>query len=319
MLSYVARRVLEVVPLIVVILTVNFVILHVAPGDPVFLFIQGGEGTTVEYVEMIRHRLGLDRPLAAQLGIFIANAFRGDLGYSYFYQESVTAVIAERMPVTFLLVALATFFAAVIGILMGAIAGAHPYSAADRINTVVAVFGYSIPVFWLGQLLIIAFSICLGILPTGGIPIQAVGGGGFLDWLSHLVLPVSCLTVVQLALVARITRAAMLEVINMDYITNARAKGLSECVITLKHALRNAVLPVVTVVNLNFSRLLTGAMLIETVFSWPGLGRMMLESLLRRDYPVLIGLLIVLSTGVVCINLITDVLYAYLDPRIVYE
>jgi peptide/nickel transport system permease protein len=319
MLAYIIRRILGAIPLILLVLVINFIILHLAPGDPVFLFIQGGAGVTAEYVEQVRKMLGLDKPLGEQLLIFIINVFRGDLGFSHFYQRPVINVIAERMPITFLLVILSTLFAATAGIILGVFAGRHPYSLIDRINTVVAVFGYSIPIFWFGQLLIITFSIYLNILPTGGIPTRAMGEGSLLDWLSHLVLPVFTLGVIQLALAARITRASMLEILGMDYITSARAKGLKESIVTFKHALRNAVLPVLTVISVNFAFLFAGAMITETVFSWPGLGRMMFESLYRRDYPILMGLLIVTSTGVIVINLITDLMYAYLDPRVVYE
>lgn len=319
MWAYIVRRLLQAIPLILLVLVINFVILHVAPGDPVSFFVQGGTGATLEFVESIRKQFGLDKPLGVQLAIFLKNMFQGDLGYSLYYQDSVIRVIWERMPVTFLLVGLSMLFAAVGGIGLGVLAGKRPYSTIDRINTVVAVLGYSIPVFWFGQMLIILFAINLKILPTGGIPIAALGRGGFVDWCRSLVLPVIALGVVQLALVARITRANMLEILGADYVTSARAKGVRESVITVKHALRNAILPVVTVISVNFGFVLTGAMLTETVFTWPGLGRMMLDSLMRRDYPVLMGLLIVMSVGVVILNLLTDLLYAYLDPRIVYN
>jgi peptide/nickel transport system permease protein len=289
-----------------------------APGDPVSFFVQGGTGATPEFVEEIRKQFGLDKPLGLQLAIFLKNVVRGNLGYSLYYQESVIRVIGERMPVTLLLVGLSTLFASIVGITLGAFSGKRPYSIVDRINTVVAVFGYSIPVFWFGQMLIILFAIYLKILPTGGVPIAALGRGTFVNWSRSLVLPVIALGVVQLALIARITRANMLEILGSDYIITARAKGLRESVVTFKHALRNAILPVVTVISVNFGFFITGAMLVETVFAWPGLGRMMLDSLLRRDYPVLMGLLIVMSVGVIIINLLTDLLYAYLDPRIVY-
>ncbi len=319
MLAYVVRRLLQAIPVILLILVTNFVILHMAPGDPVSFFVQGGTGATEEFVESIRKQFGLDKPLGVQLIVFLKNMLRGNLGYSLYYQDSVIRVIGERMPVTFLLVGLSTLFAAVGGIGLGVLAGRRPYSTIDRINTLVAVLGYSIPVFWFGQMLILLFAINLKIFPTGGIPIAALGHGGFVDWCRSLVLPVVGLGVVQLALVARITRANMLEILGADYVTAARAKGLRESVIMIKHALRNAILPVVTVISVNFGFVLTGAMLTETVFTWPGLGRMMLDSLMRRDYPVLMGLLIVMSVGVITLNLLTDILYAYLDPRIIYK
>ena len=319
MLAYIIRRILGAVPLILLVVSINFVIIHLAPGDPVFLFIQGGAGTTVEYVEQVRKTLGLDKPLGEQFLIFIKDICRGKLGYSHFYQRPVKDVIVERLPITLLLVILSTIFASVAGIILGVFAGTRPYSPVDHINTFVAVSGYSIPTFWLGQLLIIVFSIHLNLLPTGGIPTRFTGGVGFMSWLRHLVLPVLSLGFIQLALTARVMRASILEVLGMDYIVSARAKGLKESVVIFKHAFRNAVLPVVTVISVNFAFQFTGAMIIETVYSWPGLGRMMFEAIFRRDYPVLMGLLIVSSVTVIVVNLVTDILYAYIDPRIVYE
>jgi len=319
MFGYIIRRVLGAIPLILLVLVMSFTILHIAPGDPVFLFIQGGAGTTVEYVERIRAKLGLDKPLGEQLVVFIVNIFHGDLGFSHFYQHPVSEIIVERLPITFSLVILSTLFAAMAGITLGAFAARHPYSLIDTANTVIAVSGYSIPQFWLGQLLIIVFAVHLHVLPTGGIPIRALGNVSLLDWVQHFTLPVLSLAFIQLALVARVTRASMLEILGMDYITSARAKGVKERTVLFKHALRNAILPVLTVISVNFAFQFAGAMIIETVFSWPGLGRMMFESVFRRDYPVLMGLLVVTSVGVIVINLLTDLLYAYLDPRVVYE
>jgi peptide/nickel transport system permease protein len=316
MAPYIIRRIAGAFPVVLLVLVLNFLILHLAPGDPVFIFIQGGGEVTEEYVQQIRERLGLDKPLAEQFFIFIGNVFKGNLGFSHFYQQPVIKVIFERIGRTFLLVGLAILFAAILGISLGVLAASYPYSPIDYTNTVIAVFGYSIPTFWFGQLLILIFGVFLRVLPVGGVPIIR---RGLLDWASHLVLPVTCLGVYQLALIARLTRANMREVLNMDYVMVARAKGLKEGSVILKHALRNASLPVVTAIGLNFASLLTGAVVTETVFGWPGLGRLMFESLYRRDYPVLLGLLIIMSIGVVIINLLVDVLYALLDPRIHYD
>jgi len=319
MSAYILRRILGAIPLIFLVLVINFLILHLAPGDPVFFFIQGGAGTTEEYVAQIRQMLGLDRSLGEQFLIFMKNLVQGDLGYSHFYQRPVFDLIIERLPITFLLVILSTIFASVAGIILGTFAGTKPYSAVDHINTSVAVFGYSIPTFWLGQLLIIGLSIHLDIFPTGGIPSRFTGGVGIIEWIRHLILPVISLGFVQLALAARVMRASTLEILGMDYILTARAKGLKESVVIFKHALRNAVLPVLTVTSVNFAFQFTGALIIETVYSWPGLGRMMFESVFRRDYPILMGLLIVSSIAVIVVNLIADLLYGYVDPRIVYD
>jgi len=282
----------------------------------VFIFIQGGGEVTEEYVQQIRERLGLDKPLVEQFFIFMGRVFKADLGFSHFYQQPVTRIIFRRMGRTFLLVGLAISFAAIVGVALGVLAASYPYSPIDYANTVIAVFGYSIPTFWFGQLLILIFAVLLGALPTGGVPMIR---RGVLDWAAHLVLPVTCLSVYQLALIARLTRANMREVLSMDFIMVARAKGLQEKTVILKHALRNASLPVVTAIGLSLSSLVTGAVVTETVFGWPGLGRLMVESLHRRDYPVLLGLLLLMSIGVVITNLLVDMLYALLDPRIRYD
>jgi len=316
MTAYILRRVAGAFPVVLFVLALNFLILHLAPGDPVFIFIQGGGEVTEEFVQAIRARLGLDKPLGEQFFIFIGNVFRGDLGFSHFSQQPVLQMIAERVGRTFLLVGLAIFFAALFGITLGVLAASYPYTPIDYANTVAAVFGYSIPTFWLGQLLLLVFGVFLRVLPMGGIPIVDLSLSA---WAARLVLPVTCLSVHQLALIARLTRATMREVLHKDYIVMARAKGLRDRTVILKHALRNASLPVVTAIGLNFASLLTGAVVTETVFGWPGLGRLTVESLHRRDYPVLLGLLIVMSLGVVVINLLVDLLYAFLDPHIHYD
>ncbi|MBI4279627.1 MAG: ABC transporter permease [Armatimonadetes bacterium] len=320
MVAYTIKRILGAFPLVLAVVVINFALLHLAPGDPVYVFLQGGAGeVTEQYVQQMRRQLGLDKPLAEQLVVYVAGVLRGNLGYSHFYQSPVFQIIVERMPVTYLLVLLSTLFAAIAGIALGVSAANHPHAFVDRVCTVTAVFGYSIPVFWLGQLLIIAFSVYFSIFPTGGIPASALGQGGLLDWALHLTLPVVCLGVIQLTLVARVTRASMLEIYGMEYIVSARAKGLSNMTVTLKHSLRNAFLPIVTVISMDFAFQIAGAMVTETVFSWPGLGRLMFDSVLRRDYPVLMGLLILTSVSVIVINLVTDIFYAYLDPRVVYQ
>jgi len=318
MLLYVLRRIIQAIPLLFLVIVVMFCMIHLAPGDPVSLFIQGAPGATPEFVQQMRESLGLDKPIGVQLVRYLGRVVQLDLGYSFFYQQRVDRMIAERLPLTLLLVAIATVVASVAGVALGSLAAAHPYSAIDVLNTVIAVVGYSIPVFWLSQLLIIVFSMSLHVFPTGGVPFRALGGVGLLDWTRYLTLPVISLAVLQLALVTRVARAAMLETLGTEYVKAARARGLAERTILWKHALRNAFLPVLTVITLNFSFQIGGALLVETIYSLPGMGRMMLDSLLRRDYPVLVGMLIVLSAIVMLVNLITDILYALLDPRIVY-
>jgi len=318
MLLYVGKRLVGAVPLIFVILIVNFVFIHLAPGDAVSYFIGAGTGVTEEYVQGLRVELGLDRPFAEQLVRYLNGVCKGNLGYSFIYQQPVLRLIMQRMPLTLLLISGAMVIASMTGVTMGVFVSLHRGSFFDFAVSAAALAGYSIPVFWLAQILILIFALKLGWFPTGGIS-SLKGNWTLFDFLLHLTLPVVSLSIMQLAMVLRMTRASMLEVLGLDYVTTARAKGLKERVVIYRHVTRNALLPVVTVVTMNFSALLSGSVLIETVYSWPGLGRLLFESVLRRDYPIIMGLLVVMSIGVILINLVTDISYMFLDPRIVYK
>jgi peptide/nickel transport system permease protein len=315
--SYVLSRILQAIPLIFVVIVLNFVLIHTAPGDPI-VFIAGEFGDP-EYYDMMRAHYGLDKPIHERLVMYIGNVLKGDLGRSYFFRQPVIQVIAERIPATLLLMGTAALLASVLGIVVGVVSSSKPYSIRDNLITAGSLMGYSLPVFWLAQMLLIVLALWLGIFPAQGITslrIDLTGIEYVLDVLHHLVLPASSLAIYHLALIARLTRANMLEVLQEDYITTAFSKGLSERRIVYRHALKNALLPVVTVIGMELGFMIAGAVLTETVYSWPGLGRLMYDSIYTRDYPVLMGLFIVISISVIIANLATDIVYGLLDPRI---
>jgi peptide/nickel transport system permease protein len=318
---YSVRRIIQAVPLLLGIIVLNFLLIHLAPGDPVTIFL-GDLGTSQEYVQAVRARLGLDRPLPVQLALYLGNVVTGDLGFSYVNQEKVLILILERVPATLLLVGTALAFASVIGVVMGVMSARKPYSLTDNLNAFLALIGYSIPVFWFGQLLLMAFSLQTGLFPAQGmVSLRRIptGFGYLLDVAHHLVLPAIALGLRYLVVNSRYARASMLEVLGLDYIRTARAKGVPERRVFYRHALRNALLPVTTLLGINVGVIFAGAVLTEAVFAWPGLGMLMLNSVYARDYPVLMGLLVVVSTMVILANLATDLLYAVLDPRIQLE
>ncbi|MGE3064682.1 MAG: ABC transporter permease [Hyphomicrobiaceae bacterium] len=318
---YVVRRILQAIPLIFVIILINFVLIHSAPGDPVD-FLIGGNEATPEYIEGLRREFGLDQPLMTQLATYLVKFVHFDLGYSLRFREPVLSLILGRMPATFLLMGTALVFSSVVGILLGVIAAQRPYSLRDHAATFVSLAGYSMPVFWLGQIMLIVFALQLSWFPTQGmysLRAPSAGWGRIVDIAHHLVLPALTYSFYHLALIYRLTRVKMQEVLALDFIITARAKGVAERSVVYRHALRNALLPVVTVIGLNFGFMLAGSVLTETVFAWPGMGRLLYEAIGARDYPVLMGLFVVLSTLVIAANVITDIIYALIDPRVTYR
>lgn len=306
MLSYITRRVLATIPVLWGIVTITFVLVYVLPGDPVLGMV--GERTDEATIERLRKELGLDRPLIIQYGRYLFKIVQGDLGRSYYTHRRVSEVIAEKFPNTLYLAVSAMVVASLMGISIGLLSAVRPDSIWDRTAMVLAVLGISTPVFWLGLLLIFVFSISLGWLPPSG-----MGRGD----LAHLILPALTLGVRSAAFIARLTRSAMLEVLRQDYIRTARAKGLSETMVIFKHGLRNAFIPVITLIGLDFGSYLNGSVLTETVFGWPGLGRYaIMEGVMKRDLPVVMGTVLFGALVFVFINLVVDLLYHYLDPRI---
>ncbi len=311
------KRIAQSLLLILVLIVINFLLIHLAPGDPAHVL--AGQSGDARYYEFIRAKFGLDRPLGTQLWIYLSGVVRGDFGYSLGYQQSVVGVIFERVPATLLLMLTAVSVSSVAGVVLGVESARRENSFLDRGINTFALLGYSVPSFCVGYLLLIVFSLHLGLFPAqnmSSVDGDAAGIDYFLDVLGHLVLPAATLAFMYLAQVMRLTRTAMLNVLGENFIATARAKGLGEGRVIYGHALRNALLPIVTVIGGDFGSLLSGAVLVETVFAWPGLGRLMIESLAARDYPVLMGLFLMISISVVAVNFITDLTYAALDPRI---
>lgn len=319
--SYLLKRLAQIVPIILIIVIVNFFLVHLAPGDPI-VYIVGDAPVSEEIVAQLREKLGLDKPLLHQLVIYLWNVAHGDFGYSYVAREPVLAVIMHRLPATLLLTVTQYILAIVAGLFLGVISAKRQGETADTAITLFSVLGYAVPVFWLGQMLVLIFAHQLGMFPSQGMyslrydmtPLVAA-----VDVAWHLVLPCITLAIFNLALIARLTRANMLQCLRLEFVMFARSKGIGETAVVYRHALRNAVLPVVTIIGLNIKTLITGAVLTETVFAWPGIGRLTYEALTARDYPVLMAMFIFVGILVVVANLVTDLAYAYLDPRIRFK
>ena len=313
MLTYILRRLLASLPVIFMVGVITFSILHIAPGDPAVLM--AGEEATPEDVERIRQDLGFDRPFYVQFGVWIGNLLQGDLGTSIFSKHSIASLMAPRLQPTLSLGLIAIVLSVLIGVPMGVVAATYVGSFTDRAAMIFAVLGFSVPVFWLGFIFIWLFAVELRLFPAVGfVPIS----DGILPFLRSLTLPALANAIPFSALVARMTRSTMIEVLQEDYIRTARAKGLAGFVVIMRHALRNASIPIVTVVGLVFAALVSGAVVTETVFAIPGLGRLLVDGVVRRDYPIVQAMLMVTAVAYVFVNLIIDVFYAYLDPRIRY-
>jgi ABC-type dipeptide/oligopeptide/nickel transport system permease component len=306
MLSFLARRVLLAIPTLFGVLVVVFALLYVAPGDPVMEMV--GERADSATIARLREELKLDEPLPTQFAHYAGGVLRGDLGRSYITNRPIVSDIRERFPRTLQLAASAMLLAAVVGITIGVLAAARPNGWFDRLSLAFAYLGISFPVYWVGLILILLVAVTLRWLPPSG-----YGG------IEYLILPALALGSRSIAFLARMTRSAMLEVLGSDYIRTARAKGLRSRVVVAHHALRNALIPVITVLGLDFGYYLTGSILTETIFSWPGLGRYVVNAISRRDLPAIQGTVLFLSVVFVLVNLITDLVYAAADPRVGYE
>jgi ABC-type dipeptide/oligopeptide/nickel transport system permease component len=315
---YVARRLVWAAAISVAAVVITFLLIHLAPGDPIGVL--AGDRSTPEYQAMLRRQLGLDQPLPVQLARYLERLAHGDLGYSFTYQAPVAAVILSRLPPTLLLMGTSLVVAAVGGVWIGVRSAVRRRSAVWNGVTVASLVGYSMPPFWLGQVLILVFGVALGWFPILGMSstLGAAGPAQALDVARHLVLPALTLAVVEIALISRLTRSGMIEALEQDYVVAARGKGLGARRVVYRHALRNALLPVVTVFGLELGWLVAGFVVVETVFGWPGLGRLTFDAIAARDYPVITGLFIVVTLCVVAANLLTDLLYLVIDPRIRY-
>jgi peptide/nickel transport system permease protein len=317
--AYIARRLLYGVILLVGVLVLNFFLIHAAPGDPAETIAGVMGGATAKMLAEIRASYGLDKPLLTQLAIYLGHVAHGDLGMSYYFNQPVIGLIAARVGPTILLVLAAQVFAITIGVAMGVFAARKPSGPLSAFITVLSTIGYAAPVFWTGIMLIILFASIWPIFPVDGMTSARFAGGYFAyigDVLYHLVLPAFTLAIIFLAQYSRLSRASMIDVLGADYVRTARAKGLSETKVVFKHALRNAVLPIITVAGIQFGNLISGALLVESVFNWPGMGRLAFDSVLRRDYPTLLGILFFAALMVIVANLLTDLSYRFADPRI---
>ena len=313
MLAEVLRRLMATIPVMVVVAVAVFALLHVTPGDPAVII--AGDYASPDDIARIRAKLGLDRPFLTQVGIWLGQIVRGDLGTSIFSGLPVATLIKQRAEATIALTIFAMLISVGVGVPLGIVAAWKKGSWIDRLVMVMAVSGFSMPVFWLGFLLVYVFAISFAWLPVQGYQPLA---SGFWPFLRHLILPALTLSVIYMALVARMTRASMLSVLSEDYIRTAFAKGLPPGRVLVRHALKNASLPVVTIIGIGFALLIGGAVVTESVFALPGLGRLTVDAIVRRDYPVIQGVLLLVSGVYVMINLVIDMLYVFLDPRIRY-
>jgi len=319
---FVARRLLQVLPVVLAIAAMNFLLLQLAPGDAADILAGQMGHASPELVEQMRRDFGLDRPVYQQFFIYLGKLLSVNLGTSNIQQRPVIDLIMERLPATVLLMTTATVVAVALGVLLGVAAARRSGRWLDSVISVLALVVYATPAFWLGLMLIVLFSVYFDLLPSGGMMTIGSGKTGLtlaLDIARHLVLPATTLGLFYVAIYARLMRASMLEVYNLDFITTARAKGLTEGRIAWTHAFRNALLPVVTLAGVQFGHLLGGSILVETVFAWPGLGRLVFDALLQRDLNLLLGILFVSSVVVILANLIVDLTYGFLDPRIVHK
>jgi peptide/nickel transport system permease protein len=306
MIRYISIRLLFALPALWLILTMVFLLAHIVPGDPVAQML--GEGARAEDLTQLRHALGLDLPLPVQYGRYLAGVLHGNLGESFRFQRPVLKVVAEHYPATLELAVVALLICALIGIPAGVLAAHKRGERTDHAVGVLTLFGLSVPNFALGPVLILLFSVALGWLPVSG-------RGG----VAHLILPAFTLGAALAAILTRMVRASMIEELSSDYVRTARAKGLSERRVLFRHALPNALIPIITIVGLQFGALLAGTIVTEMIFSWPGIGRLAVQAITERDYPLLQGCILVIALSCVFVNLLTDLIYAVIDPRVRVE
>ncbi|MEL7462788.1 MAG: ABC transporter permease [Pseudomonadota bacterium] len=320
MLGYIVKRLLYGLLLMAGVVILNFFLIRLAPGDPAEVIAGDMGGATEEVLASIRADYGLDQPLYIQLFTYLTDMLQGDLGKSYFFNQPVSDLIMDRLGATILLVLAAQVIAITFGVAMGVLAARRPNGLFSGVVSVVATIGYAVPVFWMGIMLVILFASIIPIFPVEGMADIRLRNENFfvrsIDILHHLALPATALAIIFLAIYARLARASMLDVLGADYVRTARAKGASERTVLFRHALRNAALPIITVAGLQFGGLISGALLVETVFNWPGMGTLAFDAILRRDYTTILGVLFFASLMVVVANIVTDLSYRLADPRL---
>ena len=319
LIGFVARRLLMAIPIVFVVIVINFTIIHLAPGDPVRILVSD-VGAPPEYIEMVRREMGLDKPIYEQLLIYVGRMLLGDFGYSYTWNQPVFSVLLGRVGATFLLMFTAFLISLALGIVLGVTSSKRPYSLTDNLITTSSLVVYSMPNFWVGMIFLIVFCLHLGLFPTHGmVTVGATGINSVLQILWHLFLPAMALGLSETASLCRFTRSGILEVLRQDYILTARAKGCDERTVFYRHALRNSLLSIVTILGLRVRMWFTGSVLIETVFAWPGIGRLLYDSIFARDFNMLMAIFIVVAILTILGNLFADVAYALVDPRIRYK
>lgn len=318
MFKYIVQRVLISIPVLLGITVIVFLMAHMMPGDAVLAMITDNAPMSEEMIEIRRGQLGLNRPLPVQYLDWMSQLLRGNMGYSYITSEPIAETIANRIPATLELMGVSLIFSIIVGVILGIVSAMRQYSMLDYALTILGFAGVSIPVFFLGMVLIYVFALRLDIFPTSG---MLTPGEPFTlaDNLRHLVLPATALGVLRTAVFMRYTRASMLEALHSEYITTARAKGLREQVVIIRHGLRNALIPIITVIGLSLPVLFGGAVIIEQIFQWPGMGLLYIFSITQRDSPMVMGLALISAVIVLVSNLLTDIVYALVDPRIRYD
>jgi len=314
--TFLARRILGSVPLLIGISIILFGVLNLAPGGPTDVYAEI-PGVSAETLENLKRELGLDQPVPVQYVRWLGAAVRGEWGYSIRTGRSVATDVRERIPATLILGGTAFLLALLGAIPLGIMSAVRRYSTVDYVFTFLSFVGFSMPIFWLALMLQSLFAVQWHLLPSAGM--VSIGDGSFVDRVRHIILPASILALAYMASWGRFTRASMLDVLGLDYIRTAKAKGLGNGTVIYRHALRNALVPVLTVIALDFAGMISGAIITETIFAWPGMGRLFIESMNGRDYPVLMALLMIGSLALVGMNLLTDIIYSFVDPRIRYE
>lgn len=309
MIKYSLKRILELIPTVFVVVFIVFVVTRVIPGDPAAVML--GPQASVEAVEELRENLGLNDSIAVQFGRYLKGVVHGDLGKSYYYNQPVTKLISERFPNTLVLAVISIIIGLLIGIPVGVVSATKQYSVFDYISMILALVGISVPIFWLAMMAVLLFSVNLGWLPSVG-----MGEGSLIDIVKHLILPSLCLATGPTATFARFTRSSMLDITKQDYIKTAHAKGLKEKLVIWRHAFKNALPPIITIAGMQFSSLLSGAVLTETIFSWPGLGKLIVDAIQNRDYTLVQGSVVYMAFVYIIVNLAVDICYAFLNPKV---
>ena len=313
MIKIIVKRVLQLIPVLLITMSITFVITRVIPGNPAVSIL--GPQATAEDIAKMEERMGLNDPLPVQYINYIAGVFTGDLGTSYRYNQPVAGLILEKLPNTLVLALSSLVIALTIGVPVGILSAVKQYSIFDYTAMITALIGVSMPNFWLGLMLVLAFSVNLGWFPVLGMGSLANGLG---DVISHIFLPAVCLSFGSMANFARISRSSMLEVIDQDYMKAVRAKGIREWIVIIKHGFKNAMPPIVTVLGMRISSLMTGAIMVETIFSWPGIGRLIVEAINNNDYEMIQGSVLFMAVLYVLVNLAVDIVYLYINPKVSY-